>query len=91
MPTHLPNEAALVSAAKAGDTTAFTTLVRQYDRNIYRLALNITGNKDAVLAFAERSAPVRRRIALLHVAGSNRRERSADETSPPPSAARGFT
>jgi RNA polymerase sigma-70 factor, ECF subfamily len=46
MPTHLPNEAALVSAAKAGDTTAFTTLVRQYDRNIYRLALNITGNKE---------------------------------------------
>ena len=46
MPTHLPNEAALVSAAKAGDTTAFTTLVRQYDRNIYRLALNITGNPE---------------------------------------------
>jgi len=46
MPTHLPNEAALVSAAKAGDTAAFTTLVRQYDRNIYRLALNITGNKE---------------------------------------------
>src|SRR5207237_2223379 len=46
MPTHLPNEAALVSAEKAGDTTAFSTLVEQYDRYIYRLALNITGNKE---------------------------------------------
>src|SRR5579863_10232552 len=44
MPTHLENEAALVAEARAGKTEAFTTLVRQYDRYIYRLALNITGN-----------------------------------------------
>jgi len=46
MPTHLENEAALVAAAQAGDTAAFSTLVKQYDRYIYRLALNITGNKE---------------------------------------------
>jgi RNA polymerase sigma-70 factor, ECF subfamily len=44
MPTHLENEATLVAEAQAGNTEAFTTLVRQYDRYIYRLALNITGN-----------------------------------------------
>ncbi|HEV2494702.1 MAG TPA: sigma-70 family RNA polymerase sigma factor [Terriglobia bacterium] len=44
MPTHLENEATLVADARAGKTEAFTTLVRQYDRYIYRLALNITGN-----------------------------------------------
>lgn len=44
MPTHLENEAALVAEAQAGKTEAFTTLARQYDRYIYRLALNITGN-----------------------------------------------
>jgi RNA polymerase sigma-70 factor (ECF subfamily) len=46
MPTHLENEATLVEEARGGDSEAFTTLVRQYDRNIYRLALNITGNQE---------------------------------------------
>lgn len=46
MPTHLENEAALVAEARAGNTEAFSTLVRQYDRYIYRLALNITGNAE---------------------------------------------
>ncbi|MFQ5696245.1 MAG: sigma-70 family RNA polymerase sigma factor [Terriglobia bacterium] len=46
MPVHLENEAELVAGAKAGDAEAFTTLVRQYDRNIYRLAMNITSNKE---------------------------------------------
>jgi RNA polymerase sigma-70 factor, ECF subfamily len=46
MPTHLPNEATLVAEAQAGNTEAFSTLVKQYDRYIYRLALNITGNKE---------------------------------------------
>jgi RNA polymerase sigma-70 factor (ECF subfamily) len=45
MPTHLENEGVLVEQAKAGDQEAFTILVRQYDRHIYRLALNITGNE----------------------------------------------
>jgi RNA polymerase sigma-70 factor (ECF subfamily) len=46
MPTHLANETELVEAARGGDAEAFTTLVNQYDRNIYRLALNITGNPE---------------------------------------------
>ncbi len=46
MPAHLANETELVEAARGGDAEAFTTLVNQYDRNIYRLALNITGNPE---------------------------------------------
>ncbi len=42
MPTHLANEGVLVRRAQAGDHEAFTALVRQYERHIYRLALNIT-------------------------------------------------
>ncbi|MBI1941392.1 MAG: sigma-70 family RNA polymerase sigma factor [Acidobacteria bacterium] len=44
MPTHLENESVLVAKAREGDHDAFTRLIRQYDRHIYRLALNITGN-----------------------------------------------
>ena len=46
MPTHLENEATLVAEARGGSSDAFTTLLRQYERNIYRLALNITGNQE---------------------------------------------
>lgn len=46
MPTHLDNEATLVADAREGDTEAFTTLVKQYDRHIYRLALNITSKRE---------------------------------------------
>ena len=46
MPTHLENETTLVAEARGGSEGAFTTLLRQYDRNIYRLALNITGNQE---------------------------------------------
>ena len=42
MPTHLANEGELVRRAQSGDHEAFATLVRQYERHIYRLALNIT-------------------------------------------------
>ena len=45
MPTHLANEVTLVAEAQAGNAEAFTTLVNQYDRNIYRVALSITGNQ----------------------------------------------
>lgn len=46
MPTHLENETTLVAEARGGSEGAFTILLRQYDRNIYRLALNITGNQE---------------------------------------------
>jgi RNA polymerase sigma-70 factor, ECF subfamily len=40
------DEAALVAAAKAGDINAFETLVGRYERKIFRLAQNITQNKE---------------------------------------------
>ena len=40
------NEAELVAQAKAGDAAAFTSLVNQYERKIYRLAKHITNNDE---------------------------------------------
>ncbi len=39
-------EADLVDRARAGDQQAFSKLVTQYERKIYRLALNITRNEE---------------------------------------------
>lgn len=46
MATHLPNERALVAAAQRGNHEAFAALVNQYQQNVYRLALRITGNHE---------------------------------------------
>jgi len=46
MVVHLPNETELVALAKAGDSNAFTVLLQQYDRYVYRVAFNITGNRE---------------------------------------------
>ncbi len=46
MPNYLENEATVVADARAGNTEAFTSLVNQYERNIYRLALSITANPE---------------------------------------------
>ncbi len=40
------NEAQLVAAAKAGDLSAFETLVNRYERKIFRLGQNITQNRE---------------------------------------------
>jgi RNA polymerase sigma-70 factor (ECF subfamily) len=40
------DEASLVSAAKAGDITAFEELVNRYERKIFRLGMNITQNRE---------------------------------------------
>src|SRR5580698_3641048 len=40
------DESALVANAKAGDTQAFSDLVKQYERKIYRLAKHITQNDE---------------------------------------------
>src|SRR5579871_5094929 len=40
------DEAALVAKAKAGDPQAFTELVQQYERKVYRLAKHITQNDE---------------------------------------------
>ena len=51
-PTPLPStivredEGALVTAAKAGDVTSFEELVNRYERRIFRLAMNITQNRE---------------------------------------------
>ena len=46
MVEHLPNEPDLVTQARAGDVEAFTTLLLQYDRYVYRVARHITGNRE---------------------------------------------
>ncbi|MGH9433032.1 MAG: RNA polymerase sigma factor [Terriglobia bacterium] len=46
MTAHLANEPRLVDAAKMGDDEAFSILANQYYKNIYRLALRITGNHE---------------------------------------------
>ncbi len=40
------DEGALVAAAKAGNTTAFEELVNRYEHKIFRLAQNITQNRE---------------------------------------------
>lgn len=40
------DEGALVAAAKAGDLTAFSELVKRYERRIFRLTMNITQNRE---------------------------------------------
>jgi RNA polymerase sigma-70 factor (ECF subfamily) len=40
------DEGALVAAAKAGEISAFETLVSRYERKIFRLTLNITQNRE---------------------------------------------
>jgi RNA polymerase sigma-70 factor (ECF subfamily) len=40
------DESALVARAKSGDAQAFTELVNQYERKIYRLAKHITNNDE---------------------------------------------
>src|SRR6202050_4656563 len=40
------DEGSLVAAAKAGDVNAFETLVGRYERKIFRLAQNITQNRE---------------------------------------------
>ncbi len=40
------DEAQLVAAAKAGDAASFSELVKRYERKIFRLAQNITRNRE---------------------------------------------
>ncbi len=46
MAAHLENEAALVRRAQLGDTESFSTLVKQYERQIYRLSYAVTKNPE---------------------------------------------
>jgi len=40
------DEGLLVSEAKAGNYSAFEELVNRYEKKIYRLGMNITGNRE---------------------------------------------
>jgi RNA polymerase sigma-70 factor, ECF subfamily len=40
------DEAAVVARAQAGDASAFSELIRRYERNIFRLAQHITQNRE---------------------------------------------
>ena len=42
----ISEEMALVLAAKAGDVSAFESLVKKYDRNVFRIANHITHNRE---------------------------------------------
>jgi RNA polymerase sigma-70 factor (ECF subfamily) len=45
--TEVPSEeSVLVEAARAGDMAAFESLVRRYDRNVFRIAQHITQNRE---------------------------------------------
>ena len=46
MITHLENEVALVSEAQTGSAESFAVLVKQYERQIYRLSKAVTGNQE---------------------------------------------
>jgi RNA polymerase sigma-70 factor (ECF subfamily) len=46
MTTHLENEAVLVSVAQTGGAEAFAVLVKQYERQIYRLSKVVTGHPE---------------------------------------------
>ena len=46
MVAHLQNETELVTQARAGDVEAFTTLLQQYNRYVYRVAFHITENRE---------------------------------------------
>src|SRR5258708_36510232 len=45
-PVARADEHLLVAAAKAGDAAAFEELVNRYERKIFRLTMNITGNRE---------------------------------------------
>ena len=44
MATHLENESALVGKVQTGCGESFAVLVRQYERQIYRLSYSVTGD-----------------------------------------------
>jgi RNA polymerase sigma-70 factor (ECF subfamily) len=45
-PAEIHPDIALVERAKAGDTAAFEKLVKQYDRQVFRIAQHITQNRE---------------------------------------------
>ena len=88
-------EHGLVRKAQAGDRLAFEELVRRYDRDVLRLALNLVQRpeeardvyQESFLARLQKSAPISVRVQLLHVALPDRdkcRPRSFAAPDEPP-------
>ena len=79
----IDDEAALVAAARGGNTSCFEALVSRYERNIYRLAKSIAKNEsdavtqEAILQSLRAHRRLQRRVALLHMARANHRQSSA--------------
>ena len=46
IPAPVDDELQVVTAARAGDVSAFETLVNRYERKIFRLGMNITGSRE---------------------------------------------
>jgi len=95
----LADEHLLVAAAKAGDAAAFEELVNRYERKIFRLTMNITGNaedaedamQDAFLKSYTHLENFHGDSRFLYLARAHRRQRSADaaaQTAAEPSLAR---
>jgi len=90
MTTHLDNEAVLVSEAQTGNAGSFAVLVKQYERQIYRLSRVVTGHpEDAEDALQETFLKAfknlkqfRGGITILHLAGSHRHERGINQAAP---------
>ena len=86
------DEATLVAEVRSGNATCFETLMRRYERKIYRLAKNITKNdsdaeevtQEAFFKAFEQFRRFQRRVALLYMACANHRQSSTDERAKAP-------
>ncbi len=82
----------LVNQARQGDVQAFEKLVKQYDRQVFRIAQHITQNRedaedvvqDAFLKALRKARSVPGQFQVLYLAGAHRGERVADAVAQAP-------
>jgi len=75
-------DVALVALAREGDVGAFEKLVRQYDRQVFRIAQHITQNRedaedvvqDAFLKAYQKLDQFQGQLQVLYLAGAHRRQ-----------------
>src|SRR5277367_3769097 len=79
------NETELVAQARDGSFAAIEELVGRYERRLFRLAQNITGNhedaKECVYKGIQKPSRISRRVPLLYMACAHRRKRGLDENT----------
>ena len=81
------DERVLVAEAQTGSRAAFEELVRRYDRDVLRLALNLMKRpEDARDVYQEAFLKVYRNLQLLHLALPHRHQRLLGPFAPPPGA-----